>query len=858
MTDRERPELEWPSEDLARTEARPKPSRDVEWPSADHAAKPPAPPEPTPPEPTPSAEPTPPEPAPPPEPTPSAEPTPPEPAPPPAGLAPQPSPPETAPPHPAVPEPLAPAADAPTPAGLAPEPPLAPLSPAGYPPAAGEYQPPPEYQQLPSYPPADGPFSGQPPALTPPPAGPYAVFGQVDTPTPARPELAEKRAHFRPDIEGLRAIAVLAVLLFHIGLPLTDGGFVGVDVFYVISGFLITGLLLREGQESGKVDLIRFYARRMRRLLPAALVVIVVTLIASAVIVTPLRLTEIAGDAAASALYVANFRFALDATNYLAVEAPSPLLHFWSLGVEEQFYLVWPLLLLVVTRVLPLRFVGLFFVVLAVASFALSLYWTDASQAWAFYSPVTRAWELAAGALIAVGLLRIPTRSPRPTAALTVVVGLVLIVASVLLITTDTPFPGVAALLPVLGAVLVIVGGGRGDTLPGRIVLANPVSRYLGRISYSLYLWHWPILILIPIAIGSDELGLRIGLAGVAVVVAAISTELIERPFRRASFLALRSRGSIQLGLTGSVAVGAVALVMSGAISIPSDIPMPWIRPDPVVVELAGVREDLPAHYADGCTVKITDRKIKRDCVYGDPEGDKTAMLIGDSHAAQWAPALDAYAASQGWRLEIHNKSACNVADVPVWERRLRRVFDECLEWRSAVAKRIRNTAPEIVFVGITRDYELWDNGRVIQTKDAMGYWRQQLTALLQALEEDAGRVILLAETPYLNFDPVDCLADDSIANCDPPKSLVVDRDYAAIESSAAQDAGASVLSVNDLLCPGSTCPVVVDDIVVFRDNHHITASYMKRLAEPIGNLIEGRDPYPTPSPRAEIAASGS
>ena len=809
MTDDQRPELEWPSEDLAQAEATPKPNEDVEWPTQDRPA-----------ETTPTIQP------------PAPEPTPPEPVVP-GPIAPSPEPPPPPPPPP------------PEPPVVATQPPPEYQQPAP-PPAPAEYQPPPEYQQP----------APPPPALTPPVPGPYAVFGQADTPTPEQPVDNEKRSYFRPDIEGLRAIAVLVVLFFHVGLPNFEGGFVGVDVFYVISGFLITGLLLREGQESGKVDLIRFYARRMRRLLPAALLVIVVTLIASAVIVTPLRLTEIAGDAAASALYVSNFRFALEATNYLAMDAPSPLLHYWSLSVEEQFYLVWPLLLLLATRLLPLRFVGGFFVVLAVASFGLSLYWTDVSQAWAFFSPVTRGWELAAGALIAIGLLRIPRRAPRPTAAVTVVLGLALIVASVLLITTETPFPGVAALLPVLGAVLVIVGGVSGPTLPGRIVLANPISRYLGRISYSLYLWHWPILILVPIAMGSNEMSLRIALAGVAVILAILSTELVERPFRRASFLAERSRGSIQLGLAGSVAVGVAALVMSGAITIPSNIPMPWLRPDPVAVELAGVRQDLPAHYAAGCNLTLEQRKLNRECVYGDPEGSKTAMLIGDSHAAQWMPALDAYAEEQGWRLEIHTKAACNVADVPVWERRLRRVFEECQDWRKALTKRIRKTEPDVVFVGITRDYELWDSGHVIQTSEAMGYWQQQLTELLTTLDENAGRVVLLAETPYLNFDPVDCLADDHIDNCDPPASVVIDHDYAAIESSAADAAGVSILSANELLCPGTTCPVVVDDIVVFRDKHHVTASYMEHLAEPIGNLFEGRAPYPTPTPSAEPTAT--
>jgi peptidoglycan/LPS O-acetylase OafA/YrhL len=705
--------------------------------------------------------------------------------------------------------------------------------------ATGSAQLPPAYQQSPGQ-----PFGVPAPITRTVEPGPYAVSGGVGTPDPEADSDEKKRSYFRTDIEGLRAVAVLAVLFFHIGLPYSDGGFVGVDVFYVISGFLITGLLLREGEEAGNVDLLRFYARRMRRLLPAALLVIVVTLAAAAFIVTPLRLTEIAGDAAASALYVANFRFALDATNYLALDLPSPLLHYWSLGVEEQFYLVWPLILLVAVRLVSLRFVGVFILVLAIASFGLSYYWTDVSPAWAFFSPFTRAWELAAGALIAVGLVRIPRRVPGIVDSIAVWVGLALIIASVVLISGETPFPGIAAVLPVAGAVLVILGGVTRRTIPGRL-LALPPARYLGRISYSLYLWHWPILILGPIAIGSDELGVRIALAFAAVIIAIVSTELVEQPFRRSGFLARRSSGSVQMGLTASVAVGVVALLMSGAI----DIPTPWIRPDPVVVELAGVRDDLPRSYSDGCHLTFEAKKPSKDCVYGDPEGTTTAYLIGDSHAAQWVPALDAYAADQGWRLEVHTKSACSVAPVPLWERKLRRTYDECDTWRTALNKRIRKAEPEVVFVGSSRDYELWDNGRVIQSRDAQAYWQEQLTSMVQTLAARAGRVVLLAETPFLNYDPIDCLADEDIDNCDPVRRIVVDADYAELEAAAAEAGGASLLSINELLCPGAYCPVVVDDVVVFRDKHHLTATFMGQLAEPIANLLEGRAPYPTPSP---------
>ncbi len=267
------------------------------------------------------------------------------------------------------------------------------------------------------------------------------------------------------------------------------------------------------------------------------------------------------------------------------------------------------------------------------------------------------------------------------------------------------------------------------------------------------------------------------------------------------------------------------------------------------MVELAGVRDDLPSSYSNGCHLSYDVSKPRTDCIYGDPEGEKTAFLIGDSHAAQWLPALDAYAAKKGWRLETHTKSSCSVVDVPLFERRLRRTYDECFQWRDAVLKRIKKAQPEVVFVASSRDYDLWSNGSIIRTNEAYTYWQEKLTELLKTLKASAGRVVLLAEMPFLTFDPVDCLADSRRTSCDPPTSLVIDTDYAALEAAAAKAAGASVLSLNDVLCPGRTCPVMVDDIVVFRDTHHLTASYMEHLAEPVANLLEGRPPFPSPSP---------
>ncbi|MCU1619008.1 MAG: acyltransferase, partial [Modestobacter sp.] len=256
---------------------------------------------------------------------------------------------------------------------------------------------------------------------------------------------------FRPDIEGLRAVAVLAVVLFHAGVPGLDGGFVGVDVFFVVSGFLITGLLWRELAGTGTVRLTRFYGARARRLLPAATLVLVATVVAAVLLLPPLRARAVLGDAVASALYVGNYRLALQGTDYLAADAPpSPFQHYWSLGLEEQFYLVWPALMIAtawaVRRRRPARKVGPFVVVLAVVaalSLVLSLSWTRTQPPWAFFALPARAWELAAGGLLA--LLTVGRRPlPAPVAGPAGWLGLGLVAGSCVRLGGGTPYPGVA------------------------------------------------------------------------------------------------------------------------------------------------------------------------------------------------------------------------------------------------------------------------------------------------------------------------------------------------------------------------------------------------------------------------------
>ena len=353
----------------------------------------------------------------------------------------------------------------------------------------------------------------------------------------------------RRDIQGLRAVAVLVVILDHVGMPGFPGGFVGVDVFFVISGYVITRMLLRQPTSTPAASFLDFYAHRARRIVPAATLVIVLTVVATFELTNFLRGARVLPDATAASLFLANFHFIATGTDYARLGgSPSALQHYWSLAVEEQFYLVWPLLVLSVValaatsrHVAPTRLLSGLLVAITVASYLYSVTATSTDATTAFFSPLTRAWELAIGALIVMTHPWMATRISTATAAALAWSGIAAIVWSVVAIDGTGGFPGWIAAVPVLGTVAILIAGAHPQrTLPGKL-LGHPVPCYLGDISYSLYLVHWPVFTIAAARIGDDfSLAAQVVLIVVTFVGAATLYHAFENPIRRSPVLMRR------------------------------------------------------------------------------------------------------------------------------------------------------------------------------------------------------------------------------------------------------------------------------------------------------------------------------
>lgn len=709
---------------------------------------------------------------------------------------------------------------------------------------------------------------------------------------------------FRPDIEGLRAIAVLFVVIWHANPELMPGGFVGVDVFFVISGFLMTQILMDSFEQRRKATLRDFYVRRAKRLLPAACLVLTVCAFLAWLILPPTRWMATGLDIVAAAGYVVNWRFADQAVNYLfADELPSVVLHFWSLAVEEQFYIFWPLALFAVYRISGSlkRRPETGVVSLAIGSFTVSLAWgvyltaTDAGRA--YFVTTTRLWELMLGAIVALYAVQLECVTKRLAACLAWT-GLAAILLSGVLLSDSTPFPGFAALLPTAGTAMIIAWGFRAaESGPGRILSVKPML-WIGGLSYSIYLWHWPFLVLAGAMFGglTQTLSPAIGLAVVAVSVlpAWVSYRLVEGPMRRNLGTPPEKLDALQVGLVlmlvGALAGLSLALVAKSHMVFPAqnrseaalpvttatgvpaqtpsapgkarktqeqsaatekskapkqigarllgDDPMSSAHatlveaPNSVVPDPVKAVNDLPALYAQNCAAQYNESE-PRSCLFGDPNGDIIVALVGDSHAAHWAPAFDSAGKERGWQILVYIKGSCPLLDVPVIYPLEKSAFTECTAWNQRIKEKLLADGPS------KPDYLVVTSSLYVMSDNKESF-DAALARTWRAYDSSGVNVVSLIDTPRPQFAVPACVSSHptALGKCTFDRASALRYPSIVAQVQAAKKAGVSSLNLFNWFCPASKCPPVIGGVLVYRDDNHITATYATTLDYQLGKQL--------------------
>lgn len=638
-------------------------------------------------------------------------------------------------------------------------------------------------------------------------------------------------ASFRPDIEGLRAVAILLVVGYHAGLPLLSGGYVGVDVFFVVSGYLITGLLVREIEITGRLDLIRFFAQRVRRLLPAAAVVAPVTLLAAYFLYSPQELRALSNAAIAMSLFVSNLWFARGSTDYLAADgAPSALLHSWSLAVEEQFYVVWPIFVFLAYRGLRggthrVRLI-LAMAVLGLLSLAGCIWLTRQAQPWAFFASPARAWEFAVGGLaVLVPAQRMAWRPVFGRAAQAL--GLLAVLVAGCMFDQRTQFPGYAALLPVLGTMLMLIAFGPVVRGPVTRVLSGATMRWIGRRSYSWYLWHWPVLVLADALIPEHSVVAKIACVGLSLALAELSFRYLENPVRFHPRLV--SRQVLSLGL--AITVTAVCMTLGGGWR---HFAVTQAR-SPEQLKFTNVRRDVPYVNDSNCHGDLMTEALAA-CEFGDRQSKTTLVLFGDSHAAQWFPSLQVLAVRQGWRLIPLTKSGCPPTPVKVTNRQLGRVYEECEIWREKAVAKIFELRPALVL--LSNDIYIDPDAGAPDSAIDAGEWQRAQHHLLSRFDRAGLNSAIISNTPRPGFDVPKCLARKARFTrrndrCD------FERDNALRVIAREMDLRAArnlprvrFIDMTRSICPRPRCDGMDPStgIVRYRDSDHLSAAFVASL----------------------------
>lgn len=670
------------------------------------------------------------------------------------------------------------------------------------------------------------------------------------------------RSQLRPDIQALRAIAVMLVISYHVAPQLIPGGYVGVDVFFVISGYLMTSHLGRELLSTGKIRFRAFYLRRARRLLPMALLVLLVTLGAGLLFLPRTYWLALGIQIPASALYVENWALALNSVNYLASpDSQSTVQQYWSLSLEEQFYIVWPAALVLVALIARVakwslgRAIAVFVIVAGSVSMVYCVVATEWTPSVAYFVTPARIWEFCLGAL--VWLLASRLAQSRRLRALLALTGLALIVVATFAFSDQTKFPGAAALIPCIGTALVIFAELPRDSILTRTMSLRPVQ-WLGGVSYSAYLWHWPLLIILPFALNAAlNPVIRITVVVATLALSALSKPLVENTFIRGrfsrtrpwTFVASVALVTVVIVSTSVVAAVGVANQLTRDSSAPTltesqlaqlgaNAPMPSdatpttgeLYPAPLVAANDFVSED-----AQG-TSCLQSHEFTRvtSCTFGSTQPDaKTIALVGDSHAAQWMPALDIAGRANNWSVTTYLRASCPFSTT--YRLQAFEYDNACPKWVSAVEESLLELKPDVIVLSAYSMHAYATDNGIDGVASGM---IEPLAALAQAGSE----IVFIRDTPIplaANQADIPACVDkyrESTEHCafDGDKGLVFDPQQRAAETLA----GAQFIDLSDVFCGDTLCAPVIGNVIVYKDGDHISATFSKTMAAKLASAL--------------------
>ncbi|RJX20265.1 MAG: acyltransferase [Desulforudis sp.] len=654
---------------------------------------------------------------------------------------------------------------------------------------------------------------------------------------------------YRKDIQGLRAIAIILVVLGHARIPAFSGGFVGVDVFFVLSGYLITGMLIHEYRNTQRIQIGRFISRRLKRLFPALLVMLVLVFAFMNLFLSGHEVKELGASFRYAISWMSNLFFAFSTIDYFAeLRTRDLFLHTWSLGVEEQYYLIWPLLLLLILTGAG-RFKkesqwskSLLFALgfLFLSSLFLSLSWMTVHPLWSFYLMPSRMWQFALGSAVFVWLADYPNAAQPQNRSESFdksigTIGILLIMGSGVLLHSELAYPGWRALLPSLGAAMVIAAGTGGRFR----ILTHPLLVWIGNHSYSWYLWHWPVLMIgFSLGLKGDWVEIII-LVALSLILATASYRWVELPFWKGRLSDAPPKITIASSLLVMLLVILVADYDFRIISQREKLQ------DNVAAMAKAARGDLPKIYAFGCDEWYASARVK-PCLIGEISAQKTIVLLGDSVGLQWFSMFPEIYRSPEWRIVVLTKSSCAMVDEDYFYSRIGKNYDVCAQWRNATLDFIPTLQPDIIIVGSAATYNFTE----LQ-------WVEGSTRIFDQLSQAADQVIVVPGTPYLSFDGPSCLERKnskastffaSRMSCAEtfPSSQVKDvTNY--LRRAASHFQNVRLLDLYDIVCPDSQCRARdAEGIIVFRDNQHLTDTFVRRQSPRIAERLKmmGAEPF--------------